>query len=63
VIDGVFVRGNRGYAGGGLPENGRHPRQRATQILKNVVSVGQCTSGVGYAYDERNFTVCVEDVS
>jgi hypothetical protein len=38
-------------------------RQRATQILKNVASVDQCASGVGYAYDERQFTVCVEDVS
>jgi hypothetical protein len=38
-------------------------RQRATQILKNVASVDQCASGVGYPYDERNFTVCVEDVS
>jgi hypothetical protein len=38
-------------------------RQRATQILKSVASVDQCASGVGYPYDERNFTVCVEDVS
>jgi hypothetical protein len=57
------------------PENDKDPfrvncndssvpnRQRATQILKNVASVDQCTSGVGYPYDERNFTVCVEDVS
>ncbi|MET0698116.1 MAG: hypothetical protein ABWY93_00505 [Mycobacterium sp.] len=37
-------------------------RQRATQILTGVASVDQCTSGVGYAYDEREFTVCVEDV-
>jgi hypothetical protein len=38
-------------------------RQRATQILQNVASVDQCASGVGYPYDERDFTVCVEDVS
>jgi hypothetical protein len=56
------------------PENGRDPlrvdcsdtsvphRQRATQILANVANVDQCTTGVGYAYDERQFTVCVEDV-
>jgi hypothetical protein len=57
------------------PENGRDPlrvdcydgsvpnRQRATQILKNVASVDQCSSGIGYAYDERQFTVCVEDMA
>ncbi|HET6732781.1 MAG TPA: hypothetical protein VFH65_08945 [Mycobacterium sp.] len=57
------------------PENDKDPvrvdcndssvpnRQRATQILKNVASVDQCASGVGYPYDVRNFTVCVEDVS
>jgi hypothetical protein len=57
------------------PENSRDPlrvdcydgtmphRQRATQILDDVASVDQCTTGVGYAYDERRFTVCVEDVS
>ena len=33
-------------------------RQRATEILKNIASVDQCTSGVGYAYDERQFIVC-----
>ena len=38
-------------------------RQRATQILKDVANVDQCASGVGYAYDERGFTVCVEDVA
>lgn len=38
-------------------------RQRATQILADVASVDQCASGVGYAYDERQFTVCVEDVA
>jgi hypothetical protein len=57
------------------PQNDRDPfrvdcndtsvsnRKRATQILKNVASVDQCASGVGYAYDQRQFTVCVEDVS
>ena len=57
------------------PENGRDPvrvnctdtslpgRQRATQILQKVANVDQCASGVGYAYDVRNFTVCVEDVA
>ena len=38
-------------------------RQRATQILEDVADVDQCASGVGYPYDERNFTVCVEDVT
>jgi hypothetical protein len=38
-------------------------RQRATQILNGVASVDQCASGLGYAYDEREFTVCVEDVA
>ena len=38
-------------------------KQRATQILEKVANVDQCASGVGYAYDERNFTVCVEDVT
>jgi hypothetical protein len=41
-------------------------RQRATQILtglKDPVSVDQCISGVGYAYAQRGFAVCVEDVA
>jgi hypothetical protein len=41
-------------------------RQRATQILKDLdppVSVDQCASGLGYAYTQRRFAVCVEDVS
>jgi hypothetical protein len=37
-------------------------RQRATQIMMKVANVDQCATGVGYAYDERQFTVCVEDV-
>ena len=40
-------------------------RQRAIQILKNLqdpVSVDQCPSGVGYAYAQRRFAVCVEDM-
>ncbi|CAM4268370.1 hypothetical protein MB901379_01743 [Mycobacterium basiliense] len=40
-------------------------RQRVTQILKDLdppVSVDQCASGVGYAYTQRRFAVCVEDV-
>jgi hypothetical protein len=57
------------------PENDRDPvridcndpsapdRQRATQILQKVANVDQCATGVGYAYDERQFTVCVENVS
>jgi hypothetical protein len=57
------------------PENDRDPvrvdcndsstqnRQRATQIMQNVANVDQCATGLGYAYDERQFTVCVEDVS
>ncbi|ORB63182.1 LppU family putative lipoprotein [Mycolicibacterium tusciae] len=38
-------------------------RQRATEVLDSVANVDQCASGVGYPYDERNFTVCVEDVA
>jgi hypothetical protein len=38
-------------------------RQRATQVLDDVANVDECASGVGYPYDERNFTVCVEDVT
>lgn len=41
-------------------------RQRATQILRDLkdpVSVDQCASGVGYAYAERRFAICVEDVA
>lgn len=57
------------------PDNDRDPirvdcddasvpnRQRATQVLVDVANVDQCASGVGYAYDQRQFTVCVEDVS
>jgi hypothetical protein len=57
------------------PENDRDPirvdcndasapnRQRATQIMQKVANVDQCATGLGYAYDERQFTVCVEDVS
>jgi hypothetical protein len=57
------------------PDNARDPvrvdcadrfapfRQRATQILQTVANVDECTTGLGYAYDERQFTVCVEDVS
>lgn len=56
------------------PDNGRDPirvdcsdrsvpnRQRATQIMQKVANVDQCATGLGYAYDERQFTVCVEDV-
>jgi hypothetical protein len=41
-------------------------RQRAVQILRNLqdpVSVDQCASGVGYAYAQRRFAVCVEDIA
>jgi hypothetical protein len=38
-------------------------RQRASQVLEGVANVDQCASGVGYPYDERNFTVCVDDVT
>jgi hypothetical protein len=38
-------------------------RQRATQILTGVAGVDQCASGLGYAYDQRRFTVCVENVA
>ncbi len=57
------------------PDNDRDPirvhcndvsapnRQRANQIMQKVANVDQCGTGLGYAYDERQFTVCVEDVS
>lgn len=57
------------------PEQGRDPlrvdcadttapgRQRATEIISDVANVDQCVSGVGYAYEERDFTVCVEDIA
>lgn len=37
-------------------------KQRAAEILEGVADVDQCRSGIGYAYDERNFTVCVDDM-
>ncbi|KAA8962556.1 hypothetical protein [Mycobacterium sp.] len=40
-------------------------RQRAIQILRNLsdpVGVDQCASGMGYAYAQRRFAVCVEDL-
>ena len=37
-------------------------RQRAAQILTDVASVDHCVSGLGYAYEERQFTVCVENI-
>lgn len=57
------------------PDNGRDPvrvdcgdgsqphRQRATEILRGVSNADQCRSGTGYPYDEREFTVCVDDVA
>ncbi|OJZ64570.1 hypothetical protein K0O62_11930 [Mycolicibacterium diernhoferi] len=56
------------------PDNGRDPvrvdcrddaqpnRQRATQILQGITDADQCRSGMGYPYDERGFTVCVDGV-
>ncbi|MCV7434372.1 LppU family putative lipoprotein [Mycolicibacterium bacteremicum] len=56
------------------PDNGRDPlrvdcadagqphRQRATEVLHGVANVDECPSGIGYAYDQREFTVCVDDV-
>jgi hypothetical protein len=38
-------------------------RQRATQILTGVANADQCASGQGYACDQRQFTVCVEDAA
>jgi hypothetical protein len=38
-------------------------RQRATQIIQKVGNVDQCTTGLGYAYEQRQFTVCVAAVS
>lgn len=37
-------------------------KQRASEILDGVADVDQCRSGVGYAYEERRFTVCVDDM-
>lgn len=57
------------------PDNDRDPvrvdcndasasdKQRATQILQDVSNADQCASGIGYPYDERQFTVCVEDIA
>ncbi len=36
--------------------------QRVTEILDDVADVDQCVSGTGYAYEDRQFTVCVEHV-
>ncbi|MGE2836650.1 LppU family putative lipoprotein [Mycobacterium sp. SMC-4] len=38
-------------------------RQRAIAVMRGVADVDGCVSGLGYAYDARDFTVCVEDVS
>lgn len=38
-------------------------RQRATQILRNAANADECASGLGYAYDERQFTICIEKLS
>ncbi|MCV6965826.1 hypothetical protein H7J50_18730 [Mycobacterium intermedium] len=41
-------------------------RQRATQILTHpdgAVNVDQCATGLGYAYPQRGFVVCVEHIS
>lgn len=37
-------------------------RQRATQVLTGGAGVDQCRSGQGYAYTQRQFTVCVENL-
>ena len=37
-------------------------KQRATRILQGVANADRCAGGIGYPYDERQFTVCVEDV-
>ncbi|MGK2879916.1 MAG: LppU family putative lipoprotein [Mycobacterium sp.] len=37
-------------------------KQRAYEILTGVADVDECTNGEGYAYDQRNFTVCVDDM-
>ncbi len=41
----------------------RPNRQRATQILQKVAQRRSVRHRLGYAYDQRQFTVCVEDVS
>ena len=38
-------------------------RQKATQLLHNVANPDLCASGIGYPYDERQFTVCVDAVA
>lgn len=38
-------------------------RQKATQVLDRVANPDLCTSGLGYPYPERQFTVCVDAVS
>jgi hypothetical protein len=43
-------------------DTGAPHRQRATEILTGISDPDQCPTGMGYAYDERQFTVCVEDV-
>ncbi|AFP39060.1 LppU family putative lipoprotein [Mycolicibacterium smegmatis] len=37
-------------------------RQRVTEVLEGISNPDQCATGLGYAYDERQFTVCVENV-
>ena len=38
-------------------------RQKATQVLDRVANPDLCTSGLGYPYPERQFTVCVDAAS
>ncbi len=33
------------------------------ETARGVANVDQCRSGMGYAYDQREFTVCVDDVA
>lgn len=38
-------------------------RAQILRDLRSPVSVDQCASGLGYAYAERRFAVCVEHVA
>ncbi|MGE2727853.1 LppU family putative lipoprotein [Mycolicibacterium vaccae] len=38
-------------------------RQRAIAVMRGEADAGACVSGLGYAYEARGFTVCVEDMS
>lgn len=35
-------------------------KQRASEILTGVVDADECRSGIGYVYETRKFTICVD---